>query len=167
MATCGYMSAWRPRRGRCSVVKAKLRHGIVLPIPCPQTSAANHRTGSNQSITQLKRVTFAVTPEVFSCSTTNRPIDGHANQRVEQTFNRSVFGWAGSSPEFGCSDRREGSCVGLTQFNPLRHDRGVARPRNFDKNVRIYEDRHRSANLSSLEPRRSCLTSARLSAPSR
>jgi len=71
-----------------------------------------------------------------------------------------MFRRASASPEFGSADGGvEDQCVGLTKFEPTRHDGLVAASRYLYQYVRIGKDGHRPPRRSSLEPRRSSLTS--------
>src|ERR1035438_4955361 len=108
---------------------------------------------------------FAVAAQVFSRSPPDRRIGGHANERVKKSFQFWVFGQPGPGPEF-CRryGREKDERVGFAQFHPLCKNRGITASGDFDENVGIDEDRHRSLNLSSREPRRRRLTSSVLSA---
>jgi len=137
----------------------------MLAVARPEPGFSLHGAGSDQCVAQLHRMAPAITSKVFSGSTAQCGIYRDAEQRVEQSVECGIFRRAGASPEFGGADGGvEDQCVGLTEFEPLRHHGLVPASRNLYQDVRIGKDGHRSPRRSSLEPRRSSLTSSLLSA---
>src|SRR3954471_19998338 len=137
----------------------------MLAVARPETRSSFHSAGSDQCVAQLNRMALAVTSQVFSGATAQGGVYGDAEQSVEQTVECGIFRRASASPEFGAADGGvEDQCVGLTEFEPLRHQGLVAASGYAYQDVRIGKDGHRSPRLSSLEPRRSSLTSSLLSA---
>jgi hypothetical protein len=153
------------RRVRRSLIKSEFRHRIMLAVPRPEPRSSLHSAGSDQRVAQLNRVALAVTSQVFSGASAQGGVYRNAEQSVEQGVECGIFRGASASPEFGGADGGvEDQCVGLTEFEPLRHHGLVPASRYLYQDVRIGKDGHRSPRRSTLEPRRSGLTSSLLSA---
>ena len=157
------------RRGDAASCKAlihrkRVRHRVMLAVARPEPRSSLHSAGGDQCVAQLNRMALAVTSQVFSGAAAQGCVYRDAKQSVEQSVEYGIFRRASASPEFGSADGGvEDQRVGLTEFEPLRHHGLVPAPGNLDQNVRIGKDGHRSPRRSSLEPRRSSLTSSLLS----
>jgi hypothetical protein len=148
---------------RRSFVESEFRHWIVFAVARPERRSSLHGAGSDQRVAQFNRVALAVTSQVFSGATAYGGVCGNAEQSVEQSVECGMFRRASASPKFGSADGGvEDQCVGLTEFEPVGHDGLVPASPYLDQDVRIGKDGHRSPRRSSLEPRRSSLTSSLL-----
>jgi len=152
-------------RVRCSFIKSEFRHRIMLAVSRPEPRSSIHSAGSDQCVAQLHRMALAVTSQVFSGATAQGGVYWDAEQSIEKSVECGMFRRASASPQFGGADGGvENQCVGLTEFEPTRHYGLVPASRYLYQDIRIGKDGHRPPSRSSLEPRRSSLTSSLLSA---
>jgi hypothetical protein len=147
-----------------SIKKGEFWHRIMLAVARPQPRFGGYRAGRNQGVTRFQRMALAVTSQVVSGTATDSALCWNAEQSLKQSLNGRILGWASSSPKLGSTDSGEKDRrIGSAEFEPLRNDRLVPSSGDLDQDIRVDEDGHRSTSRSSLEPRRSSLTSSLLS----
>ena len=82
-------------------------------------------------------------------------IDGSTNQRLEKLVERFMFAWPSACPYFRLGHRGvQNHAVRVAQLFPPRKDVLISRPKDLNKNVRIYDDSHDFSSRSSRRPRR-------------
>jgi len=76
----------------------------VFTVAGPKDCSSGAGAGGDEGISKLYAMTFCVFEKIGPGMPRDGCGDGDAGEGGEEVFEKFVFGWAGSSPEFGQTD---------------------------------------------------------------